>query len=309
MLVINKPDDAQSESMVDGALSSSGIDSSSVASAETYELEINICKQIKEIPKGSFVQLSFGFPAGYGPDSAGVTFSVYHFNKKDDGTLDYDNPDKLDCVITEYGLVVTVTSFSPFVILTVNGDSTDTSKTVWARAVGNGGSIEGNAIAKAEQGGSVTYTFTPDSGYQVERLLLNDEEIEVSGNTATLTYDQLKGNDILYVYFASSKVVQAEKDAGLTPVYGNIKVEAKKGTAVDDSTLFPDNSTEQTPSNPDNEAGAQQPGSGNTTNNAADKSNDMGTLYIVLIIIIPIVFAIVLIAMIVLAHKKSLKNK
>jgi len=193
-----------------------------VKAAATYELNMNICKNIVEIPKGSFVKLSFGFPEGYGPDDAGVVFQVYHFKKDSNGNLDYDNPEVLDCVVTQYGLVVTVDSFSPFVVIAKERTAADNAKRGVVTAVnGVGGTVtteSKKAVNFLKEGEKITYTLVPENGYVPEYVVLNGTRIEVAeDNTVTVKYADLKkDSNTLTVGFASEKVLEAEKAENIT---------------------------------------------------------------------------------------------
>jgi hypothetical protein len=178
VLVATKPTAAESDEMVDGAANAAGVDSSKVLSSATFNLDLNICSKYTEIPAGSYMKLAFGFPEGFGPEDEGVTFQVYHFKKNSDGSLNYDEPEILDCVITEYGLIVTVTSFSPFAIIAVNKSDVpaSTTRNIYAESLSTGGTLvaDSQGIIKVSQGATKTFTFVPADGYQVDRVLLNE---------------------------------------------------------------------------------------------------------------------------------------
>ncbi len=203
-------------------------------SSATYEIDINICSRIAEIPKGSFMKLSFGFPAGITADMEGVEFVVYHFEKDASGNIDYDNPKELNCVVTKYGITITVDNFSPFVI--VARKSTDADKArrgIMTTVNGVGGTVKAtNGTAEGfEQGmpvnflntaaDSVTYTLTPDSGYEVEYAYIGTKEYKVTDNKLTVNYSDLEDKDnVLTVGFVNSSVKAAETAAGETNVIG-----------------------------------------------------------------------------------------
>lgn len=231
MLVTTRPSENQSADMLDGAAKNAGVDKKDVLASETYELQLDICGQITRIPNGSYMQLAFGFPAGYGPDDAGVTFKVYHFKRDENGNIDPDKTEELDCVITEYGIVVTVTDFSPFAVLVLPKDEADSeSKSIYARTVGFGGGMEGSGIAKLSENGSVSYTFLPDAGYRVDRVLLNGNVVEISENSIAFTYSELSENNTLEAYFVSERVAEREEREGIAPVYPSLKVLPADGT-------------------------------------------------------------------------------
>jgi hypothetical protein len=221
VLVASKPSDEKSSAMEDGIVSSLGTSQSAVKACETFELELDICSQIVKIPEGSFLQLSFGFPAGYGPDDAGTTFKVYHFKTNQDGSIDYDNPEELACVITEQGLIVTVNSFSPFAIVAVDSSVVSTNtKAVYASTTSKGGAVVENGISTFDDSQSIVYNFTPSEGYSVDRVLLNGVDVsnKVSGNSLTLDYADLNSNNTLEVSFVANRVVEQNEAQGITVV-------------------------------------------------------------------------------------------
>jgi len=225
MLVANRPAKKQNDDMLGSAAAEAGVAEEEILSSSTYELDLQICGMIQQIPAGSFMQLSFGFPEGYGPEDEGVTFKVYHFKKDDNGKIDPAQTQELDCVITPYGLVVTVTEFSPFAIVALPADKvTDTSKAIYAQTVGFGGKVNEHGIKKVNVGESVTYTFTPEQGYEVDYVTLNGQSVDVNGNTLTLSYDNLTNNNVLEAGFVASRVAEREAAENIAVVRPTSKV-------------------------------------------------------------------------------------
>lgn len=224
MLVATKTTEKESKEMLDNI----DLPDNAVKSSQTFEIEMNLCKNIVKIPNGSTVQIAFGFPEGYGPDDAGVTFKVYHFHRGDDGKIDYKNPDEIDCIITEYGLIVNISDFSPFAVVAVDKDKAGTvKKSVYARSVGFGGSFEGEVAQLVGEGESVTYTIKPDAGYGVAKVTLNGEAIDVTDNKVTLSYAQLADRNTLEIYYAANSVTEYEKSEGIEVVYPCIDISAE----------------------------------------------------------------------------------
>lgn len=216
MLVVNKPASSESGDMVKRAASAAGATEAAVLASATYELELDICGHIASIPNGSYIQLAFGFPEGITAADAGVTFKVYHFKRGDDGQIDYTKTEELKCVVTEYGIIVTVTDFSPFAIVAFDGNAVRAEgKGVYARVLGYGGEIAGDAIANVAAEESVTYTLTPNEGYRVDKVLLNGEELAVNGQTVTLAYGELDDRNTLTVSFVAESVYRREAEAGI----------------------------------------------------------------------------------------------
>lgn len=236
MLVATKTTDKEGKEMMEHT----GLPEGAVKKSETFEIQLNLCKNIVRIPNGSTVQVAFGFPEGYGPEDEGVTFKVYHFKRGDDGKIDYSKTVEVDCVITEYGLMVNVDDFSPFAVVAVDKSQvTDLKKSVFARSVGFGGSFEGEIAQLVGSGNSVTYTLHPEDGYKVAKATLNGEDLEVNGNTLTLTYDQLADRNNIEFYYVAESVEQYEASNGITTLYaGPPEIPAPGG---DDNNDKPDN--------------------------------------------------------------------
>jgi len=218
MLVASKPDDKTSEKMeelVDGKL---GADA--VLKSSTYEIDLTLCNCVTKIPNGSYMQVGFGFPEGYGPEDAGVTFKVYHY--KNDGSGNITGVEEIPCVITEYGIMATVSSFSPFAIVAVDKTKVDsTAKSIYSYSTGNGKVATANAkgsINSVVSGGTVTYTLTADTGYGVDYVLLNGEKKAVQNGGITLKYDELLENNTLEAHFVADSVKAREEQEGIENV-------------------------------------------------------------------------------------------
>lgn len=198
----------------------SSLGAGNVQKMATYELDLNICSRIASIPADSYLKLSFGFPEGITADMEGVEFEVFHFKKDASGNLDYSNPERLNCVVTKYGLTVTVNSFSPFVIVARNKTAQDdTRKGIVTALNGLGGTITADTNKPVNfllaDGDKVTYTLTPEQGYAVEYVLLGDKELTVENGKVTVNYSDLTDkNNVLSVGFAKLSVIEQEKANG-----------------------------------------------------------------------------------------------
>lgn len=229
MLVTSRPAQKQSDDMLGSAAENAGVEAGDILASETYELDLQICGMIQRIPAGSYMQLSFGFPEGYGPNDAGVTFKVYHFRRDANGDIDPEQTQELDCVVTPYGLVVTVTDFSPFAVV-VLPEEESAEKAVYARTAGVGGTLEGSGIAKVKEGESAVYAFRPDEGYAVDFVTLNGKEVAVKDNALTIAYNDLAKNNVLEVSFASERVLSREAEEGVTVVRPSAQAVDPMGT-------------------------------------------------------------------------------
>ncbi len=194
-------------------------DRAAVKKFKTYEIDLNICGKVPQIPNGSYLRLNLGFPDGFNPNDAGSSFKLYHFKRLSDGSLDYDNVEEVDCVVTEYGIVATVQSFSPYVLIaydnTMVPDNTQSISTEWNGKGGTVVSSTGKPVNTLRPGESVTYTITPDEGYEVEYVLLNGESQTLSDGKLTLAYHDLIKNNSLHVGFVATAVKKDEEEQGV----------------------------------------------------------------------------------------------
>lgn len=226
MLVINRPTTAENEQMEKAAEKLGD----TIKASSTYQINLQMCGMIQKVPDGSYMQVGFGFPEGMSPDDEGTTFTVYHYTRNDDGTI--KDVEAVPCVVTQYGVIATVKSFSPFMICAVTSDSPsvkDQGKMILASVDGIGGNIDKKDIMSVANGGSVTYTITEDEGYTLDRVLVNgvDKKVSVVGGKLTLNETDLKANNTVVVTFISDRATQFIADEKLTVVEHNLVVTEK----------------------------------------------------------------------------------
>lgn len=222
VLVAKKPNDKLKESMEGKAteLVTSGI----IEKSATYEIDLNICGGLTTIPSGSYVKVAFGFPEGYGPEDKGVTFKVFHYKKDSQGNI--ETTEELDCVVTEYGIVVTVSDFSPFLVAVVKNEVVST-KSIYARNITEGGKFvcstnDGShttaqrPVAKIKSNETVSYSIIPEEGYKVDYAMLGRRKLNVTDNKINLTYAELEANNELKIAYVSTAVAAREEANGET---------------------------------------------------------------------------------------------
>ncbi len=213
-LVTTRTTQAEKDSM--NNLMEEQLDNQELITSETYNISLNVCKKYV-VKTGHKLRLSLGFPAGYGPDDAGVTFKAYHFKRDDAGNV--TGVEEIPCVVTKYGLVVTCDSFSPFAIAVVENDGTvPQDKSVIVSAV-DGGQInganrdEGNIITLKENE-SANLNIVPNEGYEIETINICGKEIEVTNKDSmdvTVNYEDIVNEDnIIQATFVAKEVIQKE---------------------------------------------------------------------------------------------------
>ena len=201
--------------------------SQEIKTSETYNISLNVCRKYV-VKTGHRLRLSLGFPEGYGPDDAGVTFKAYHFITNDKGEV--TGVEEIPCVVTQYGLIVTCDSFSPFAVAVVENDGTTNTKKYVIASSSEGGLIEGanrqeGNVLEVSEGESKSVTVKADEGYEIDTLTVFGEVIDMaevqdkSTMNININYEDIKnGNSIINATFVAKEVVDAEKEQGLTVV-------------------------------------------------------------------------------------------
>lgn len=288
VLVAKKPSEDLAQDMREDV--EDKLDGNSILSSSTYEIDLHICGGVTQIPSGSYVKVAFGFPEGYSAKDAGVTFKVYHFVKDINGNIDPTQTQEIDCVVTEYGIVVTIDSFSPFMVVAT--DAPKTSKTIYSKTIAGEGSVSANitnsssaglekSLSSLSSGQTITYTITPKSGYRIDYVLVNKKLKTIENNMLTLTFDELESDNELIVSFVADSVANREQVSNLKSLTSEFIQNEKYETATD--------SKPNTPSLP------------NQTPSTTKNSNK--TLIIIIIIISVALMGVSTVALIVVKNK------
>ncbi len=126
--------------------------------------------------------------------------------------------EEVPCVVTKFGIVATVTSFSPYMVAVVPEEKA-TTKTVYASIDGNGGKLtkEDGQIQTVKKGKSYTYSIAPDAGYKLYSVTLNGKSVidRVVNGKLTLTYDELTRNNELEIQFISNEAAERYEEKGI----------------------------------------------------------------------------------------------
>ena len=194
--------------------------SQELVTSETYNISLNVCKKYV-VKTGHRLRLSLGFPAGYGPEDAGVTFKAYHFKRDNAGNV--TGVEEIPCVVTPYGLIITCDSFSPFAVAVVENDGTVPQNKAIVVSATEGGNIEGanraegNIITLAENE-SANLKILPDEGYEIETITVCGNTTEITNKDTmdiTVNYNDVKdGNCIVEAKFVAKTVTQREEERG-----------------------------------------------------------------------------------------------
>ncbi len=228
MLVASKPTAEQEKQMEDVLKNETGVKDNEIVASSTYEIDLTICRNVKSIPQGSFLQVSFGFPEGYSPDDEGTTYKIYHY-KRENGKI--VGVEEIPVIITPYGLIAQVQSFSPFAIVQIKNTSAavTNSNSVNVYANVNGGT--GGKVTTGGKGGiaevtgdTITYDIEAEEGFTVGTVLLNGKVVDAADyadGKLTLNKSDLDSSNTLEVTFVTKVSAQKYAEKGFTPVYGS----------------------------------------------------------------------------------------
>lgn len=221
VLIASSTTNAQTDTMND-MISDSLSGGEQILKSETYNINLTICKCMV-IQTGQAVRVCLGFPEGYGPNDAGVTFKAYHFDKNDAGEI--TGVQEIPCIITQYGLLILCDSFSPFAIAVVESDDAGTADTTKTVILSNtvGGKIQGaDGVVALNQGDSQTLTIRADEGYEIDQLVLGGQILEITDRkemTVTVNYQDITdGVCIVDAKFVAQTVLDWERERGETVV-------------------------------------------------------------------------------------------
>ena len=224
--------------MLDGEMTHGG----EVVKSETYNIKLTLCK-MQKIQNGQSVRVMLGFPDGYGPEDAGVTFKAYHYIKDASGNI--TDVEEIPCMVTELGLIIECSSFSPFTIAAIEGaqEEEDNSRTLIFQT-SKGGDVyvdvekneKANKIVLNNEKNEAKITIKPDEGYVVDDIVIGEKVIDVNGKdvskvetdgnsnevTYTIKYDDLKQQSfeaaVAKVAFIPEATKKIEEAAGLEVV-------------------------------------------------------------------------------------------
>lgn len=220
MLVAERANTETVNTILDGidGIENSNVTKDDIKTSETYDIRLQMCNKYPTIPDGSYVKIGLGFPEGYGPNDKGVTFKLYHRKHiKDDEYIIEEVP----CVVTQFGIVATVTSFSPYMVAVVDADKA-TDKTVYASIEGKGGTLtkEDGKIRSFKKGDSYTYTIQPNEGYKIYSVSLNGKNVldKVVKGKLTVKYEDLGTNNELVIQYIANEAadrIQAKLDSNV----------------------------------------------------------------------------------------------
>lgn len=246
MLVASKPDTSKEQEMKDVLLDETPIKQNDIVASETFEIDLQICGVVSKVPNGSYMQVAFGFPEGYDPDDAGTTFKIYHYKHDDKGNI--TGVEEIPVIVTEYGLIARVHSFSPFTIVQVKNTSAavaESKQAIYATASGNGSvtTADGKSGIAILEGDSIVYTVKADEGYQVSCVFLNGKAVEASkyaNGTLTLSANELEANNTLEVRFVTKESAKSYEEKGMQV----IEVTSTIGDVADKPEEKPDDSSQ-----------------------------------------------------------------
>lgn len=191
-------------------------DECTIVKSATYDLKLMTCNE-NILSTGSSVRLHIGFPEGFGPENAGVSYKAYHFTRDKNGTI--TGVEELDCIVTDKGLIVTCYSFSPFAVVALKGEpeaDTISQKLLIMNTEGGDAVFQEDKNNKictmSEKGQTRTIDIKAKEGYRISGLYLNNIALKVTDSKSmkyTVKSEDLKGGgNILDVVFVKDNPKQ-----------------------------------------------------------------------------------------------------
>ncbi len=228
MLVASKPSTDKAQKMDEVLKQETGVKDDEIIASASYEIDLQICGLIRQVPNGSYMQVSFGFPEGYSPEDKGTTFKIYHYKHDNKGNI--TGVEEIPVIVTEYGLIAKVTSFSPFTIVQVKNTSLavtngKSSTNVYACVNGGkGGTVTTNGKSGIAEvtGDTITYDIKADAGYTVGSVRLNGKVLSASdykNGKLTLAKKDIEDSNMLEVTFVTQSSAKSYADKGITLSY------------------------------------------------------------------------------------------
>lgn len=204
-------------------------------------------------------------------------------------------------------MIAQVKSFSPFTIVqlknTSEAVSKDTSKSIYANVIGNGGTIttqkaEGQSGIDQVTQDSITYTISANAGYQLGTVFLNGKAVDASrikDGKLTLTKAELETSNTLEVKFRTIEAAQSYEAKGIEITDVKLAVNLKDSEAEEPTTPDqkpnPDPTPDETPTTP-----------------TPDTSSNHTTIIICCVVVAIVVVAAAVSVVIVLKKKKNNKD-
>ncbi len=175
-----------------------------VLASRTYEISLGLCSNQVAFVTGKRVKVFVPFPEGdYTP--ANVSFKAYHFGR--DGKIE-----ELDCITTEYGIVMMCDKFSPFTVVATPKAADERKVMMFA----NGKGTINQEILTLKSGEEREIIAAAEDGYVIDCVLLNGEELTMENGTQAsiiLSYQNLtEGGNTLEVSFVSGEIDEAIRD-------------------------------------------------------------------------------------------------
>ncbi len=161
-----------------------------IKGAQTYDLSLTLCSSQVSYITGKRVKVFVPFPAGLNADS-GVVFKAYHFDQN-------GNPEEIDCVTTEHGIIMMCNAFSTYSVVGVEEEAS-AEKNIMITTFGDGhvylpGGEDSIELIKLQKDADQNVVIKVNKGYKIESIILNEDNISVTNNkemTLGLSYAEL----------------------------------------------------------------------------------------------------------------------
>ncbi len=233
-----------------------------VKSSAMYEINFTRLCKMTVVLEGESLRMQLGFPEGYDAkdvEDKKVIFKAYHFtrcsenhpcghenNKGHKYGDDIVSVEEIPLAVTQYGLVILCSSFSPFEIVALDASKIDADEmtknhNIIVKTDGNGmilcdgkEAVGANGFISFKEGETHTFKVEAKDGYTTDVVSFGGRQITVGADgTFTLSFKDIAGaNDMLNVAFIPVSVKIEEEENGVVTVVPQI-VESGSGSETE----------------------------------------------------------------------------
>ncbi len=210
---------SQTQAMDNAVLIASGGD---IIAKRTYNLRL-VAGKDNITSTSENIKVAIPYINGFDMNRQGFIYEAYEYVG--------NTANKIPCYRTPYGLVVLCNKSGNITIIAKTYSTIDTNNTLVLTS-SQGGTVVGDNKDICLVSGSKTITVTPNSGYEIEKVIIAGREMPVSSANAassfSVSYSDIEefGNNLVFASFISTSadMPAGEIKANLTPTSARITI-------------------------------------------------------------------------------------
>ncbi len=222
ILLISKRPGEQAAPLIGAALlEKEEAEGEDLLALSAYNLAFHLDGQPIQVPEGQAVTVGLCYPEGETSPQRNTVYKVYRLLLAEDGQLLANGVEEIPSVALDGGLYATLQAGGLYAVAAFKkGTVADTDgRALLLYTDGRGTLAQNGGILFLKRGDSLSLQLTPEGGHRTDEVLLNGKKHAFSeSGTVTVSYNDLKEDNLLAVSFLSEGVKQSEQAAGLTPL-------------------------------------------------------------------------------------------